>query len=424
MRKVLLGIDGAPFSMLNELIADGKMPNLAKLSETGTFRPLQASLPENSAVSWSSIMTGTNPGEHGIFGFTDIIPNTYTMRFPNFYNIKVPTYWQQEPDKRHIIINLPFTYPVKEINGHIVSGFVSPDLKRAVYPVARLKKLKDIGYRIDPDTKKIYQSKELFMEDLFKTHSIRSAYYRELFEEEHWDMFTIIFTGTDRLGHYFIDDYNNKDSKYHDSFVEYFTKIDEEIGWVVQRLNSEDCLVMVSDHGMDEVYKEVNLNKYLADNGFLELTEGAKNYNAVTEQTVAFAMEPARIMFNLEGRYPKGRVKETDRDKIAAELTELFNKLEYEGRKVVKQIFRKEELYTGDETANAPDMILIPEKGFSFRGVIGKDELFSDPDIIKGMHTVYDAFIYANVPADSGIVPEKPKAEDILKIFEKMEKNK
>ena len=64
-----------------------KMPNLEKLKQDGILKRMTVSIPDNSAVSWSSIMTGENPGEHGIFGFTDLIPNTYTLRFPNSNNL-------------------------------------------------------------------------------------------------------------------------------------------------------------------------------------------------------------------------------------------------------------------------------------------------------------------------------------------------
>ena len=53
-------------------------------------------------------MTGDNPGKHGIFGFRDLIPNTYTLRFPNFHNMQSKPFWFQKPEKTYVIINLPY----------------------------------------------------------------------------------------------------------------------------------------------------------------------------------------------------------------------------------------------------------------------------------------------------------------------------
>jgi len=107
MRKkktILIGLDGVSFTMLQNLITNDVMPNFKKLSEEGVFKQLKASIPDNSAVSWSSIMTGENPGEHGIFGITDLIPNTYTFRFPNFLNLKSKPFWFQKPDKKYVAL--------------------------------------------------------------------------------------------------------------------------------------------------------------------------------------------------------------------------------------------------------------------------------------------------------------------------------
>ncbi|MFW6120070.1 MAG: alkaline phosphatase family protein [Petrotogales bacterium] len=110
------------------------MPNFKQLIQNGIFTPMQSSIPEISSVSWSSIVTGKNPGQHNIFGFRDIIPNTYTMRFPNFKTLKAKSFWLMQDQQKHVIINVPQTYPARELNGFHVSGFVALDLERAVYP--------------------------------------------------------------------------------------------------------------------------------------------------------------------------------------------------------------------------------------------------------------------------------------------------
>jgi Uncharacterized conserved protein len=68
----VVGLDGVPHSILLELAKSGVMSTVARLLDIGHLHRIKASLPEISAVSWTNFMTGTNPGSHGIFGFTDL----------------------------------------------------------------------------------------------------------------------------------------------------------------------------------------------------------------------------------------------------------------------------------------------------------------------------------------------------------------
>lgn len=418
-RTIFIGIDGASYSLLKDFISSGFMPNLKKLAHQGILSRMLAPLPENSAVSWSSIMTGKNPGEHGIFGFTDIIPNTYTMRFPNFLSMQARTFWQTEPDKTYVIINLPFTYPVQTVNGYMVSGFVSPTMEKSVYPEQFLDYLKKADYQIDADTRKIYESKQMFLDSLFKVHKKRVKVYRTACNEIDWDVFMIVFTGTDRLGHYFQDVLDHKDSEYYDSYLEYYQMIDEEIGWISDQKKEDDILVMMSDHGMERITADVHLNTYLEQNGYLHLSKGERiNYNNITDKTKAFVLEPARIHLNYASQYPNGKVTKHDREAIIRDLNDFFKELSYpeSNDKVIAQVVRKEEIYTGDQTENAPDLLLVSQKGFNLRGTLRKDTVFSHPDIITGMHRGDDAFLYIHGRDIDSVIPEIPRTEDILTI--------
>ncbi len=419
-KTILVGIDGAPYSLLKNLSDKGTMPNLKSLRGKGIFKPMMASIPDNSAVSWSSIMTGTNPGEHGIFGFTDLIPNTYTMRFPNFLNMRAQPFWKQKSEKKYVIINLPFTYPAQKLNGYLVSGFLSPNLDKAAYPDSFLNILKEMDYRVDADTRKIYQSKKLFYQNLIQVHQIRSKLYRQIWQAQNWDTFMVVFTGTDRIGHYMIDDYENEASPLHKDFLEYYRMIDRELGWIAENKNENDLLIMMSDHGMEKIDVEVYLNKYLEENGYLKLSESKKkNYNNVTSESLAFVLEPARIYLNYKEKYPNGSVEQKDREKIINELTDLFQTMQYGGKQIVKDVIKKEAIYSGDQTGNAPDLVLISNTGFSLRGSLTSKQVLEKPDILQGMHRGEDAFFYIN-KQDSGI-PENIQVEDIVDLMYRME---
>ena len=136
-RVCVIGLDGVPFGLLLDLAKKGVMSSLGRIIDAGHLHKMKASLPEISAVSWTDFMTGTNSGTHGIFGFTDLKPGSYDLRFPNFLDVKAPTFWDAlgERGKKSIIINQPSTYPARPINGVLISGFVAVELAKAVYPL-------------------------------------------------------------------------------------------------------------------------------------------------------------------------------------------------------------------------------------------------------------------------------------------------
>jgi predicted AlkP superfamily phosphohydrolase/phosphomutase len=74
---VVLGFDGADPHLAAKWMAEGKLPNLARLAHTGTFAPLGTTNPPESPVAWASFATGLNPGGTGIFDFLKRNPKTY-----------------------------------------------------------------------------------------------------------------------------------------------------------------------------------------------------------------------------------------------------------------------------------------------------------------------------------------------------------
>ncbi len=110
-KVVVIGLDGVPFSLLEYLFETGNMPHLADIAKHGTFRRMMTSLPAVSSVAWTSFMTGKNPGEHGIFGFTDLKRGEIALRLPSFDDIQQPVLWHATNNLNSVVVNLPFTYP-------------------------------------------------------------------------------------------------------------------------------------------------------------------------------------------------------------------------------------------------------------------------------------------------------------------------
>ena len=415
-KTVIIGLDGVPFGMIENLADNGIMPNTAELISEGIFKKMLSSIPEVSSVAWSSMITGKNPAEHDIYGFTDLLPNSYQMTFPNYNDLKAPPFWEMMEGKS-VIMNVPSTYPVREMNGVHISGFVSINFEKSIHPKSLVPQLKDMDYRLDVDSEKAHRSMELFLSDVEVTLDARIETYRYLFDNQNWQTFMLVFTATDRLLHFLWDAYEDKNHKYHTHFLEHFRTIDTAIGEIRNRLNDNDLLIMVSDHGFEGLDYDIYINHLLKEEGFLKFEPPQEmNLKNIHEDTKAFVLDPARIYLHRKGKYPRGTVEDGDAEEILSQLENIFRCLEVDDRKVIKDIYRKKELYSGPYLENAPDMVLVAEKGFNLKGSIKADKL-ADKAIFTGKHTQDDAFLIVRGLTDNSVVPDIPTVRDVVSIF-------
>jgi predicted AlkP superfamily phosphohydrolase/phosphomutase len=393
-KALIIGIDGVPFGLITRMMEQGYMKELKRICDGGyTVHTMRASYPDISSVSWTSFMTGANPAEHGIFGFTDLKPNSYDLYFPNSRDIKAPTFWhtlhEQGKANRALILNIPNTYPAFPIDGLLVSGFVAIDFTKAVYPPSYIAPLQRMGYIIDVDLMKVREDKDAFYQDLVESLAIRQNVSYKLIAEEEWDISVICVTETDRLHHFF---YDKKDSIV---FQDFYKRVDAFIANTYRafetKYGKEFLFLILSDHGFTEQITEVNLNAYLKDKGFLVTNENRGYYDKIDTGTFAFAMDPGRIYINYEKKFPRGQVKPSEAGQIKDRLKEaLLSLTDGRGANIIKEILDKEKIYKGPYYGSAPDLICISQDGYDLKGNLRKKEVFSS-DIFKGMHTGDDA---------------------------------
>lgn len=416
-RIIIIGLDGVPFGMIEKMAQTGVMPNMARLISQGIFRQMHSSIPEVSSVAWSSMITGANPAEHKIFGFTDLMDNSYRMTFPNFNDLKAPPFWEQWEGKS-VIMNVPSTYPVHEMNGVHIAGFVAINFEKSIHPKSIVHNLKDMDYRLDVDSQKAHKSIDLFLKDVEETIDARIRAYRYLFDNQAWQTFMLVFTATDRLLHFLWDAYEDKNHKYHTQFLEHFSTIDGAIGEISNKINDNDLLIMLSDHGFERLDYDIYINHFLKEQGLLHFKQGSDaDLKNICVGTKAFALDPARIYLNFKEKYPCGTVERPEADDVLGQLENLFRSLEVDGRKVIKDIYRKNDIYSGPYLEDAPDMVLIAEKGFNLKASLRVDKL-ADKAIFTGKHTHHDAFLSINGISDESIVPEVPTVADVKSIME------
>jgi predicted AlkP superfamily phosphohydrolase/phosphomutase len=411
-RAVVIGLDGTPCSLLRRFVDEGVMPNAARLVNGGTLLQMDTSIPDISSVAWTSFMTGANPGRHGIYGFLDLVPGSYKIYFPSSKHIKAEKLWDAagRAGRRSIVINVPSTYPAQPVNGILIAGFVAVDLNKATYPQDMVPKLREMDYRIDVDARKVLESHDALMEDILNTLERRVEVLLQLFDKEQWDLFVGVITETDRLQHFFMDAAHDPAHQYHSAFVDFYRRIDAFLGAVAERLRGETLFIM-SDHGFTPIVKQVYLNRWLADNGYLRLKENPKSIEDIAEGSTAFALDPGRIYINVKGRYPAGRVERVDVPTLLAELKQGLGEISDGGARVIKAIYERERVYSGPCIDVAPDLCVQSVYGYDLKGAVNKRELM-DREVFTGMHTQDDSTFYMNLPADS-LKPDRPNIIDV-----------
>ncbi len=399
-RACVIGLDGVPHSLLTALMERGVMPHTRDIMSQGVLRSMTVTLPEISSVSWSTFMTGRNPGEHGIFGFTDLKAGSYDMRFPSFRDLQTETIWDQlgRSGLKSIVINQPSTYPAREIPGVLISGFVAIDLDKALYPRKYLASLARANYQVDIDAGKCRDNPNRLFRDLASSLDSRRVILDELWEKEDWNLLEFIVTGTDRLHHFMWDAWQASSHPHHKDFLDYYRRVDKLIGHIHTKFMADgenDNFFLLSDHGFCGTRHEVYINSILEEYGFLTMDSPSDGgVDSITPDSKAFALDPARIYIHRRGRYPKGKVEDGDVAAIKKDLTEMFQTVEHEGTAVVRRVFDGDEVYSGPHASSGPDLLLIPRNGYDLKGRVGADTIIGDRRL-QGMHTWDDAFFYS-----------------------------
>ena len=154
-KVIILGIDGLDPDLLTKFMAEGKMPNFARLAQQGSFRRLTTSIPPQSPVAWSNLITGMNAGGHGIFDFIHRDPKTFQLYFSTSkvegpkHSLHVGSwviplgsgsaeqlrhgkaFWEllDERNVPNYVYRIPANFPPIAAKGKTLSGMGTPDLR-------------------------------------------------------------------------------------------------------------------------------------------------------------------------------------------------------------------------------------------------------------------------------------------------------
>ena len=408
-RLFVLALDGTPFSLLRQLTEEGLMPHFKELSAQSVFRPLNSVQPPLSSVAWASFMTGGKPNEHGISGFVERDPQTMDWFVPNAKHLKRATIFQtlSQKGKRVFSMNVPVTYPPFKVNGILISGFLCKDIRKGTFPPAVGAFLKARGYVIDADVEIAKRDLKAFFDTLLNVLEKRMETLRHFFQQEAWDLFMAHIMETDRLHHIFWKYFDRDLAPFAAAFRQFYRRIDELIGQIVKDLPEDMALLMLSDHGFTRLQREVYLNRWLLEKGYLFFEQmPPRSLHDLHPFSKAYSLYPGRIYINLKGREKSGSVQPgLEYENICQEIGQkLLNLKDEQGRAVIKEVRRGYELYGIPKTAGderfvdplrlgmVPDLLAIPQRGYDLKGVLWHESVF-DQTVFSGTHTFDDAFV-------------------------------
>jgi predicted AlkP superfamily phosphohydrolase/phosphomutase len=260
-----------------------------------------------------------------------------------------------------------------------------------------------LGYIVDADPWKARESKELALQEINNVLDARIHTLFHMVENEDWDYLHVHIMETDRLHHFLWQQMEEKDPTYAPAFYEFYQRIDNMLGEMAAKLDDNTTLMWMADHGFCTIKKEVYVNRWLMDHGWLKLLNAPpdrkKGLDEIDPSSVAYSLDPGRVFIRLRGREKNGCVSpgaeyHSLRDEIAAAALDLRDP--EDGAPIFQTVFRREELYHGPYLDQAGDLILAPYDGYDPKGSLYKETLTYKGDELVGMHTFDDAMLYVS----------------------------
>ena len=308
--------------------------------------------------------------------------------------VKTPRIWELAGGAglSSVVLNVPLTYPAAPLRGCMVSGFVTPDLAKGVYPPELLPRLQAMGYRPEAELDTGRSDPAAMLADVAQALAVRLELFQETWDEA-WDLWVGVIADTDRVNHFAWPALWEPEHELTQAALGVYRQVDQHVGRLWQRFGDEvlagdTALMIAADHSFGPIVSEVYLNQWLISEGYLRV-QGAPPNERILPATKALALDPGRIYLHRAGLFPGGSVTpgpeaEPLLQEIAGKLAGLrFSRLaqgpggpRLESQAPVARVHLGRELYSGPEAKHAPDLVAEPAHGYSLRGGLDRAGVF------------------------------------------------
>jgi predicted AlkP superfamily phosphohydrolase/phosphomutase len=432
-RVILIAWDGADWRILDPLLEQGALPNLQALLDRGQRDVLRSTIPTHSWSAWPSFLTGVDPVDHGVYDILETVPGTHKQYPVTYKSIKARTFMDDltAANKNMLLLDVPLTFPAPQpFSGNLIAGGVLPKNRPYTAPRDLPETLGQAGleWPINGMSWTTYHNKpDPYLDEAFDVTKKRIAVSNWLMDNTPWDLMATVWVSIDRTQHclsnYIAPDHpeymENKDTRLGRKTADIFRQADEAIGSFVSRARPDDIILFISDHGFQSCTRTINMDRLLKEFGYLEFSASnalfgpmqwgpmrkiaRKVYDTLglhgkvsLPQSVNWAKTRAYttirstgegVSVNLAGREVDGTVDPADYEKVRNDLMDrLGNFVDPKtGRKPVKEIHKREEIFKGRFAETAPDILMVPSEGYSLTHA---KSAYEDADWVSGDHRI------------------------------------
>jgi predicted AlkP superfamily phosphohydrolase/phosphomutase len=406
----VIGLDGATFAILDSLYARGELPHLAAFRERGVGGVLESVVPPLSPPAWTTAFTGVNPGKHNIYDFFHMTASGPQALLTSSLDRRARAVWDVLNDAgvRTGMQNIPMTFPPDRVKGFMISGFPFGSAKSGfTYPAELESELGE--YPLDLFGESIQKGLEGRLLHQFRwTLERHAAVAKKLMVEEDWDLFWVVFTGTDKVQHFFWKFMDPQHPEYDlrmaaqfgSAIHDFWVRVDEIVGELLEIAGPETDVIILSDHGFGPIYRELRLLNWLESTGFIELNPGQPTAQRVDAfPSSAFG---GLIRVNQRGRDYQGQIAPGEEtQEVKAEIIDSLRRVEdpVTGEPLADRIYSREELFTGPYVENAPDILFLErDDTFIGRGKPESLDVFGPPSLTFSAYHRPEGIIMAAGP--------------------------
>ena len=277
-RFLVLGLDGGTFDLLDPLMAAGELPFLKSLVHRGIRAPLRSVYPAKTIPAWYSFATGKDPGELGIFGFTEPDGGPGGSKLVQTFR-PAEAFWDtlSRVGVKVGVLNFPFRSP------YPLHGFVVPGMypgPTTTYPAALREEIAQTIGEEYPKELPVYRDadRDAWVAMATKAVEQRGTVAATLAEKHKPGFLFALFRETDRLGHQFWTEMSRPPSEIPPALLDFWRTVDRACEQVDRAFRTEgvpSVTLVISDHGLGPAQSDFLTNRWLAEQNFLVFRGGA-----------------------------------------------------------------------------------------------------------------------------------------------------
>ncbi|MGQ9684271.1 MAG: alkaline phosphatase family protein [Anaerolineae bacterium] len=353
------------------------LPNLRQLMATGRYGELETTIPAITVPAWSCMFSGRDPGELGIYGFQNRADYAYHhMTVATGDSVREPRVWDVAgaAGKRVGVIAVPQTYPVRPVNGCLVSCFLAPSTNsQYTFPAGLKDEIARVapGYEVDVPQFRT-EDKAHLLQQVYDMTDARSRVVKHCLRTKPWDLFLFVEIGLDRLHHAmwsYADPAHRRftpGSRYEHAIRDYYAYLDAQIGEMLSLAPDDTTVIVLSDHGAKAMAGGFCLNEWLIREGYLVLSQQPEGIVPLSRCHVDWSRTRAwgaggyygRVFLNVQGREPQGIIAPQEYEAVLRELvTRLEATIDPKGNPLDTRAFRPQQLYRR-VNGISPDLIV------------------------------------------------------------------